>query len=117
LRWGNAHPIDFLTNRKGRMSVSQPTGRLKARCQSAIIAKVSSGDFSRRTVCGGNCVPLSSCVTAPQDSLSAYQQEIDPYVSIYGPFALNISRQRRTKTSPTPRHDMRFRIFCLVTLS
>ena len=52
-----------------------------------IISKVPSGGLSRRTVCGGMCLLLSGCMTAPQGPLSAYQQGIDPYASIYGPFA------------------------------
>ena len=69
------------------MSVGQPTGRLKARGQPMIIAKVSSGGLSRRTFCGGICVLLSGCMTTPQGPLSAHQQGIDPYASTYGQFA------------------------------
>jgi lipoprotein-anchoring transpeptidase ErfK/SrfK len=52
-----------------------------------INSKVPSGGLSRRTVCGGMCLLLSGCMTAPQGPLSVYQQGIDPYASIYGPIA------------------------------
>ena len=47
--------------------------------------QVPPGGLSRRTVCGGMCLLLSGCMTAPQGPLSGYQQGIDPYASIYGP--------------------------------
>jgi len=49
------------------------------------ISKVPSCGLSRRTVCGGICLLLSGCMTAPQGPLSGYQQGLDPYPSIYGP--------------------------------
>jgi lipoprotein-anchoring transpeptidase ErfK/SrfK len=49
------------------------------------ISRVPSGGLSRRTVCGGICLLLSGCMTAPQGPLSGYQPGIDPYASIYGP--------------------------------
>lgn len=43
---------------------------------------VPSNSLSRRGVCGGLCLLLAGCVTAPQGYLSG---AVDPYASIYGP--------------------------------
>ncbi len=51
------------------------------------ISAVPSDGLSRRTVCGGICLLLSGCMTASQGPLSGYQQDIDPYASMYGPVA------------------------------
>ena len=49
------------------------------------VSSVPSDGLSRRAVCGGICLLLSGCMTAPQYSLSGYQPGIDAYASIYGP--------------------------------
>jgi len=50
-----------------------------------IVAKVSSNGLSRRAVCGGICLLLAGCSTAPLSPISGVQQGADPYASIYGP--------------------------------
>lgn len=44
-----------------------------------------SSSLSRRAVCGGVCLLLAGCVTAPQSLLSGGPQGGDRYASIYGP--------------------------------
>jgi lipoprotein-anchoring transpeptidase ErfK/SrfK len=50
------------------------------------VASVPSNGLSRRAVCGGVCLLLAGCVTAPQGRLSGIQQGADSsqYASIYG---------------------------------
>lgn len=48
-----------------------------------LVASVPRSDLSRRTVCGGICVLLAGCATAPQSLVPGIQQ--DAYASIYGP--------------------------------
>lgn len=49
------------------------------------VASVPSNGLSRRAVCGGICVLLAGCATAPQSLLSGAPAWTDPYASIYGP--------------------------------
>lgn len=55
-------------------------------CKAMTVVSVPSNGLSRRAVCGGGCLLLAGCATAPQSFLSGIQQGADPfhYASIYG---------------------------------
>jgi lipoprotein-anchoring transpeptidase ErfK/SrfK len=46
---------------------------------------VPSNGLSRRAVCGGICVLLTGCTTAPQSLFSGAPSGADRYASVYGP--------------------------------
>ena len=51
------------------------------------VAKVPSNGLNRRFVCGGICLLLAGCTSAPQSLLSGASPSADPYAAMYGPIA------------------------------
>ena len=49
------------------------------------VESVPSNGLSRRVVCGGICVLLAGCTSAPQGLFSGAPPGIDPNASVYGP--------------------------------
>jgi len=50
-----------------------------------IVASVPSNGLNRRVVCGGICVLLAGCSSAPQSLFSGAPSDIDRYAAVYGP--------------------------------
>lgn len=49
------------------------------------VERVPSNGLSRRAVCGGICVLLAGCASAPQGLFSGAPPGVDRYASVYGP--------------------------------